>query len=114
MEVEVLDIVLCEFYFSDLKSYKKRPVLVFKNNLPYNDFIAIPISSSIDKLYEDEYIINNIDLEIGSLPKESKIMVRKTFVVSKDVVIKKYGTINQNSFKKYHKVFCNYFGCNKC
>jgi mRNA interferase MazF len=112
MEVESLDIVLCEFYFSDLNSSKKRPVLVFKDNLPYNDFIAIPISSNIEKLHKDEYIINNQDLENGSLPKESKVMLRKTFVVSKDVIIKKYGTLNKNSFAKYHHVFCNYFGCN--
>jgi mRNA interferase MazF len=42
MDINVADVVLCEFYFSDLKSSKKRPVLVFKSNLPYNDFVAIP------------------------------------------------------------------------
>jgi len=47
MDINIADIVLCEFYFSDLKSSQKRPVLVFKNNLPYNDFVAIPISSKI-------------------------------------------------------------------
>ena len=43
MELKQLDIVLCEFYFSDLNRTKKRPVLVFKNNLPYDDFVAIPL-----------------------------------------------------------------------
>ena len=37
MEIKHLDIVLCEFYFSDLIQSKKRPVLVFKDNLPHND-----------------------------------------------------------------------------
>ena len=49
MEIDQADIVLCEFYFSDLKQVKNRPVLVFKDNLPYDDFVAIPISSKIEK-----------------------------------------------------------------
>jgi mRNA interferase MazF len=54
MEVNIADIVLCEFYFSDLKTSKKRPVLVFKDNLPYDDFVGIPISSQLRQLYADE------------------------------------------------------------
>lgn len=46
MEVNTGDIVLCEFYFSDLKTSKNRPVLVLKDNLPFDDFIAVPISST--------------------------------------------------------------------
>jgi len=38
MEINIADIVLCEFYFSDLKKSKNRPVLVFKDNLPHDDF----------------------------------------------------------------------------
>jgi len=34
MEIKTFDIVLCEFYFSNLNQSKKRPVLVFKDNLP--------------------------------------------------------------------------------
>jgi len=47
MEIKAADIILCEFYFSDLKTSKSRPVLVFKDNLPFDDFVAIPISSQI-------------------------------------------------------------------
>jgi len=35
MELKQYDVVLCEFYFSDLNKTKKRPVLVFKDNLPH-------------------------------------------------------------------------------
>lgn len=56
MEIKHLDIVLCEFYFSDLNKSKKRPVLVFKDNLPFDDFVAIPISSKIEKLQNDELL----------------------------------------------------------
>lgn len=111
MEVKECDIVLCTFYFSDMKQSKNRPVLIFKDNLPYDDFVAIPISSKIERLHEDEIIINIDDLSDGLLPKTSKLMVRKTFIVSKQVVLKKYATITQDSYRKYHKIFCNYFGC---
>jgi len=111
MDIKHLDIVLCEFYFSDIEKSKNRPVLIFKDNLPYDDFVAIPISSKIDKLHQDEVIISIDDLSDGTLPKTSKLMIRKTFVVSKQVVLKKYATISQDSYRKYHQIFCNYFGC---
>ncbi len=85
MEIKEADIVLCEFYFTNLNSSKKRPVLVFKDNLPYDDFIAIPISSKITNLKVDEFLLENDDFENGNIPKVSKIMLRKTFVVSKKV-----------------------------
>ena len=113
MEVKHLDIVLCRFYFSDFKKSKDRPVLVFKDNLPHDDFIAIPISSKTDNMNEDEFLIQNIDFTEGKIPKKSKLMIRKTFVVSKESVLKKYGTLNMSSYVKYHNAFCEYFGCSK-
>ena len=113
MEINQLDIVLCKFYFSDLKKSKNRPVLIFKDNLPHNDFIAIPISSKVTTIYDDEFILKNADFTDGSIPKTSKLMIRKTFVVSKDVILKKYGKLTKKSYEKYHHAFCNYFGCKK-
>jgi len=112
LEIKHLDIVLCEFYFSDISKSKNRPVLVFKDNLPHDDFVAIPISSKTQKMFEDECLIENNNLKEGSIPKSSKLMIRKTFVVSKQVVIKKYGTLNKESYIKYKQIFCKYFGCN--
>jgi len=112
MDVNRFDIVLCEFYFTDFNTTKKRPVLVFKDNLPYDDFIGIPISSKISKLNEDEYIIDKSDFKYGEIPVKSKLMIRKTFVISKRVVIKKYGTLSEHSYLKYQNKFCEYFGCN--
>ena len=87
-------------------------LVIFKNNLPYDDFVAIPISSKIKNMHSDEMIISNDDLLMGMLPKKSKLMIRKSFVVSKKVVLKRYGTLNKDAYHKYHKAFCNYFGCN--
>lgn len=87
MEVKVGDIVLCQFYFTDFKSYKNRPVLVLIDNLPFNDFIGIPISSKIHTLYSDELLLDDTDFALGILPAKSKIMIRKTFVVSKESLL---------------------------
>ena len=112
MEITSLDIVLCEFYFSNLNQSKKRPVLVlFKDNLPFDDFIAIPISSKIGNMTKDEILIELKNFENGSIPVKSKLILRKTFVVSKSAVIKKYGTVKEDFFKYTKKRFCKYFEC---
>jgi len=77
MEIGERDIVLCQFYFSDLKQSKNRPVLVFRDNLPYDDFIGIPISSKVKSLHQDEMILNSSDFAEGGIPVVSKLMMRK-------------------------------------
>ncbi len=113
MEVKSGDIILCEFYFSALKSSKRRPVLVFKDNLPFDDFIGIPISSQSHKLHNDEYLIDNDKLVAGNIPKTSKIMLRKTFVISKNSILKKYGSLSNKALENYHMLFCKFFSCIK-
>ena len=111
IEINAADVVLCEFYFTNLNQSKKRPVLVLKDDLPHNDFVGIPISSRLRELYQDESLVDSSKFSEGGLPKTSKVMVRKTFVVSKLVVIKKYGTLKEEAFRQYHKLFCRYFNC---
>jgi len=111
MERGLGDIVLCQFYFSDLKQSKNRPVLVFRDNLPYDDFIGIPISSKIKSLHQDEIILTSSDFAEGEIHVDSKLMLRKTFVISKTSVLKKYGTLNENFYSSIHKEFCKYFNC---
>jgi len=45
MEVSQAEVVLCEFYFSDLEQNKLRPVVVLKNNLPFDDGVSNPPDS---------------------------------------------------------------------
>jgi len=111
MDVTTADIVLCEFYFSDLSATKKRPVLVLKDNLPHNDFVGLPISSQVEMVYPGECEIDNAAFRYGNLPKKSKLMLRKPFVVSKKMVVKKYGTLTDAGFSHYHLQFCQYFQC---
>ncbi|MBD3655343.1 type II toxin-antitoxin system PemK/MazF family toxin [Marinobacter sp.] len=111
MEVKPGELVLCEFYFSDFETSKRRPVVVFKDNLPFNDFVGVPVSSKINQLHADEFLLEPVDMADGVLPKRSKIMVRKTFVISKHVIVKKYGALMPARFAQLHADFCRYFGC---
>jgi len=92
---------------------KNRPVLVLKDNLPFDDFVAIPISSQIGNRHQDEILIEEKDFLQGGIPKTSKVMLRKTFVVSKQVVIKSYSILTKASFKQYKALFCQFFDCGK-
>ncbi|WP_342630732.1 type II toxin-antitoxin system PemK/MazF family toxin [Marinobacter alkaliphilus] len=111
MDVKQGELVLCEFYFSDLGQRKRRPVIVFRDNLPFDDFVGIPVSSRVDRLHADESLLEPYDLADGVLPKTSKVMVRKTFVIAKSVVAKKYGALSSVRLQKLHSDFCEYFGC---
>lgn len=88
MEIKTRDILLCSFYFSNFQQTKNRPVLILKDNLPFDDFIAVPISSKIEKLNNDEFIISSDDFSSGNIPQKSKLILRKTFVVSKKMLLK--------------------------
>lgn len=111
MDLAPGDLVLCEFYFSDLRTHKRRPVIVLKAGLPFHDFVGIPVSSQTAKLHEDESILEPSDLAIGILPKRSKIMIRKPFVIANDVVLKRYGRLSQERLGQLHTDFCRYFSC---
>lgn len=59
--------------FSDLKSKKKRPVIVISNNL-YNkkteDIVVVAVTSNIEKK-DYSLLITQNDMETGNLPEVS-------------------------------------------
>jgi mRNA interferase MazF len=88
-------------------------VLVLKDNLPFDDFIGISLSSQIEQLQKDEYLLDNSAFADGGIPLPSKLILRKTFVIAKSVVMKRYGTLSETAFAQYHASFCQYFCCGK-
>ena len=73
------DMVLIPVPFSDLKSARRRPVIVISNNL-YNqkteDIVVVAVTSNIE---EKDYTISitQNDVEAGTLPKDSMIRADK-------------------------------------
>jgi mRNA interferase MazF len=54
--MEIGNVVLCKFYFSEKNEFKFRPILIFKM-IAYDDFVGLPLSSKIDNLKSDEIIV---------------------------------------------------------
>lgn len=90
------DIVLIPIPFTDLESQKKRPVIIISNtyyNKSSQDIIAIAITSNIRGL-DYEVIIENKDMIEGNLKRISCIRTDKIYTLSKELIIKKFGKIN--------------------
>ena len=96
------DIVFTPFPFTDTSSAKKRPVLVISNdninlNTSNTNFVGLMITS---KTRRGQYSIefDSGDLEEGTLPKESEIRCDMIATLDKNIIIKKFGKINETTF----------------
>ncbi len=99
------DILLIPVPFSDLTSYKKRPVLVLSNdnyNRTSEDIIVAAITSKVDKR-NYSVIIKSEDLSEGEMKIKSMIRVDKIYTLSQEIIIKKFGELKIESFEKVKK-----------
>lgn len=101
------DILLIPIPFTDLTSNKKRPVLVISNdnyNTKTDDIIVTAITSNI--LTKDySILISNEDLREGDLKVNSCIRVDKIYTLSQNIVIKKFGVVNDNIINEVKEKF---------
>lgn len=91
------DIVLIPVPFTDLSTNKRRPVLILSNNdynSKTNDVVVVAITSNIIAKNYTVFITGK-DLLEGSLKVDSCIRVDKIYTLSKNIIIKKFGTVNQ-------------------
>ena len=81
--------------FSDLKSKKKRPVIVISNNL-YNqkteDIVVVAVTSNIEKK-DYSLLITQNDMETGNLPEVSMVRADKFYSLSQLIVVKRLGKL---------------------
>jgi len=91
------DILLIPIPFSDLKTNKKRPVLVLSNS-DYNsnnqDIVVAAITSNLE---QKEYAVTiaSDDLDEGELKYESVIRADKIYSLSQAIVLKKFGAVKK-------------------
>ncbi len=100
------EIYLAKIFFTDLSSYKIRPVLVIKQ--VGEDCICLQLSSQIKS---ERIKISNNDLVDGSLKKDSVIVVPKNFTLHSSVLTKYIGKINNNTLNIIYEKFCVQIGC---
>lgn len=92
------DILLIPIPFTDLSSNKKRPVLVLSNddyNSKTDDIIVAAITSNVLTKNYSIFITSN-DLLEGTLKVDSCIRVDKIYTLSQNIVIKKFGKVNED------------------
>jgi len=90
------DVLVIEYPYSDLKTYKRRPVLIIK--VPKgDDIIAVQITSSS---YEEsvEIPLSNNDFKHGNLNRESFIRIDKISSIEKSLIKYKLGSLKQEKF----------------
>jgi len=96
------DIVLINIPFSDLKSTKKRPVIIVSKN-EYNnkqqDIIVVAVTSNlVSKDYTVEF--DKADMKQGTILTKSCVRADKIFSLDKSLVIKKFGAVSDKIIAK--------------
>lgn len=101
------DVVIIPFPFSSMKQYKCRPALVLAS-LKGEDVILCQITSQLKKSrYCVPLDIQNFSQ--GSLPIPSFIHCAFVFTVSKNLIVKKKGTINMGTMVRVLQTFGTVF-----
>ena len=101
------DILIVPFPFSDLSSIRYRPVLVLSNNsdnIFSDDIIICGITSNL-KDTKHSVLIDNSSLKEGNIPITSRIKIDKLFTIEKNLIKKKIGRINKETFEKVESGF---------
>ena len=96
------EVVIVPFPFSDLSSFKRRPVLVMSNN-DYNakadDIVVCGITSVMrDQPYS--IVFDNEDLMVGEIPKMSRIKADKFFTIKQTKVVKSIALVSEKTLNK--------------
>jgi mRNA interferase MazF len=105
------DIVQIPFPFSNLKSSKRRPVLLLTELDTLGDFLAVAITSQPG--HHDAISLKNDDLINGILPKQSWIRGTKLFSLNQEVVVANLGSLKIVSFERVHREICMKIGCHQ-
>ncbi len=96
------DIVLVPVPFTDLTAAKKRPVLVLSktsHNRKARDVVVAGMTSNLTGGGAG-IVITAADLEAGTLPADSLVRVDKIYTLSKRIIVKRYGRLNEATFQK--------------
>ncbi len=101
MEIREGDVILSKVVFTDLSEIRKRSVLVIDSISP-SDFLTLPITTSDTKAF---YIsIDNDNFEEGGIPKPSKVLISKPYILEKSLYIKHYGKLKRKSLENIIRI----------
>lgn len=92
------DVIVLEFPFSDLKSYKRRPALVIK--VPKGEDVIICQITAESQEKDAEIPLANKEFVKGELRKESYVRIDKITTIKKTRIRYKIGSLKPEKFKE--------------
>ncbi|HUS51145.1 MAG TPA: type II toxin-antitoxin system PemK/MazF family toxin [Candidatus Paceibacterota bacterium] len=98
------DVIIIEFPYSDLKSVKRRPVLVLK--VPKGEDVIV--SQITGESYENyvEILLKKEDFKQGSLKRDSYIRIDKIASIEKSLIKYKAGSLKREKFSEIIDKIC--------
>ena len=95
--------------YSDFKTFKGRPVLVFKE-LGKEDILVLPLTTNLSR---EGVKITKDDLKKGSLKKDSVVIVPKLTAIDSSLIQENnfIARLKTKSFGRVHKEICLEFEC---
>jgi len=95
--------------YSDFKTAKGRPVLVFKT-IDKNDLLVLPLTANLQR---EGIKVNNEDIRDGSLKKESVIIVPKLTAIDSSLILgsKFIASLKEKSFDRVKSELCLKLEC---
>src|SRR3989344_7290292 len=91
------DIVVINFPYSDLATYKKRPVFVVK--VPKGEDIIVCQITSTSSEKSVEILLNDNEFEQGKLKMHGNIRIDKIFSVEKSMIDYKIGYLKKEKIQ---------------
>ncbi len=104
------EVVILEFPFSDLISYKRRPSLIIK--VPKGNDVIICQITSEQQEKSVEIPLSEIDFENGKLKRKSYIRIDKITTIKKTRIKYKVGSLNKEKFDEVLETICNFLKTN--
>jgi len=95
--------------YSDFKTAKGRPVLVFKT-IDKNDLLVLPLTTNLQR---EGIKVSNEDIRDGSLKKESVIIVPKLTAIDSSLILgsKFIASLKEKSFDRVKSELCLRLEC---
>lgn len=103
------DIVGIPFPFSDLKTKKRRPVLVLTPPDRYGDFICIAVTSV--PAVECAVELDENSMRSGILPRKSWARYDKIFTLSQSAIVRRFGCLTDLAYGKVLSKVCDNLSC---
>jgi len=100
------DIVIVEFPFSNLQTFKRRPVLVLK--VPRGDDVIVAQMTGSSYEPSVEELIGSNDFNSGGLKREGFVRIDKVASIEKFLIKYKAGSIKREKLNKILDKICSF------